>query len=101
MADRAALKAQVMATHWADLAQHFARGGLLVAASDQDLLDAAAAIADDDTAVVEKMLEEGSLRRASDQDAKTWNSLPDARFQFLVLQPFVLTQLIEDQSLSS
>ena len=84
-----------MATHWADLAQHFARGGLLVAASGQDLLDAAVAIADDDTALVEKMLQKGTLRRANDQDARAWNELTDARFQFLVLQPFVLTQLLE------
>ena len=94
-ADLDHLKNQVMATGWSELAQHFARGALLVATSDQDLLAAASAIASDDTGRVEDLLQRGLLRRASDDDAHRWNKTPGIRFQCLVLQPFVLTQVME------
>lgn len=89
---REKLKSEIMATDFAALAPHFARGALVLAAPELDILDAAEAIARDDRAQVEAWLTSGALRRASDNDARAYMEDRELRFQFVIVQPWVLAQ---------
>jgi hypothetical protein len=89
---RAKLKSEVLPASWPDLLYQFARGGLFLVAPEADLLDVAEAIARDDRPAVEQLLHSGALRRATDDDARTLQATPDARLQFVVVQPWVIAQ---------
>lgn len=79
---------------WPDLVRHFARGSVIKARPGVDLVEIAVAIAEDDTARVGRWLEDGTLERAGDDDARAW-SRPDRRFHCVVVAPWVLVQVME------
>lgn len=89
---RTKLRTEVMSSYWEDLAPHQARGALLLLAPQLDLLDAAEAMAGDDTVQLGAWLRSGLMRRASPTDAAQLESAEDQRFQFVVVQPWVLAQ---------
>lgn len=89
---RAKLRAEIMPARWPDLLYQFARGGLLLAHGD--LLELALELARDDRSAVEARLASGQLRRASDDDARGFHANPDQRFQFVIVQPWVVAQAI-------
>jgi len=90
---RAKLRTEVMAVGWSELVPQFARGALLLLAGDRDLLEVAEAIALDDRARVEAWLASGGLRRAADEDARALAEAgASARFQCVIVQPWVLAQ---------
>ena len=91
---RAKLKSEVLPASWPELLYQFARGGLFVVSPAADLLDVACALAKDDRSRVEQLIASGDLRRASDDDARTFQSTPTLRFQFVIVQPWVLAQVL-------
>lgn len=76
---------------WRELQRHYARGVIIVAAADMDLIATAARLASDDREAVEAWLTEGELRRADDDDAKAWLER-DAVLWTVVVAPWVLVQ---------
>lgn len=93
--DRQELKAQVMACSWPELAPHFARGGLLLLSPGLDLLEAAKVIAGDDASALQGLLDSNGLTKLDDEQARDFESRKGSiRFQFLILQPYVLAQEI-------
>lgn len=91
---RAKLKSEVMPASWPDLLYQFARGALFLVAPQADLLDVAEAIARDDKQAVELLLKSAALRRATDDDARMLQAAPETRLQFVVVQPWVVAQLL-------
>lgn len=89
---REKLRSEIMPARWPDLLYQFARGGLLLARSDADLLDLALELARDDRPAVEARLASGELSRCSDEDARRFHEHPGQRFQFVIVQPWVLAQ---------
>lgn len=89
---RAKLRGEMMAASWSDLVYQFARGGLLLVTAELDLLEVASAIASDARAQVEPWLASGAVRKARDEDAQSFQRDPAARFQFVIVQPWVLAQ---------
>lgn len=89
---REKLRNEIMASYWEDLAPHQARGALLLADAQLDFLEVAAAIAADDTARVAALLREGTLRRVGEPERLALEETKDLRFQFAVVQPWVLAQ---------
>jgi hypothetical protein len=89
---REKLRSEVLAAPASDLVPHFARGALLLVDPALDLLDAAVAIARDDRERVEAWLAARTLSRASDDDARALVSQPTLRFQFVIVQPWVVAQ---------
>ncbi|MET0341784.1 MAG: DUF2288 family protein [Polyangiales bacterium] len=85
------LKSEIMPGAWPELRYQFARGGLLLVRPDHDLLEVALAIATDDQAEVGRLLSEGALWRARDDDARAFEAAAH-RFQFVIVQPWVLAQ---------
>jgi hypothetical protein len=91
------LRTQVGWATWAELVPHFARGALIVAREDLDLLEAAVALTRDDTTSVEAWLADGRLRRVDDVEGRAWMTVPP-RFQFIIVQPWVLAQVLPESS---
>jgi len=76
---------------WDELAKHFARGIVIYVEPDHDLVDVAQNMSMDQTAKIEQMLNAGSIRRASDDDARSWHR-DDQQFWCVVVAPWVLVQ---------
>ena len=93
---RAKLRSEVLPARWPDLLYQFARGGLFLASPEVDLLEVAEAMAKDDRARVEQLLQSGALRRASDDDARLFQASPERRLQFVIVQPWVLAQVLRE-----
>jgi hypothetical protein len=91
---REKLRSEVMSSYWEDLVSHQARGALLLLAPELDLLDVAQAMAQDDTAQVAAWLKSGRVQRVSASEAERLEASEDLRFQFIVVQPWVLAQAL-------
>jgi len=74
-----------------ELLPHFARGVVLRVSNEVDLIDAAEVIIRDDKIKVEKWIERGDIRRATDDDARDWVKRTPS-FWCVVSAPWVLAQ---------
>ena len=87
------LRSEILPASWPELLYQFARGGLFLVAPSCDLLAVAEAVASDERARVEALLASGELRRASDDDARSFQArAAEVRFQFAIVQPWVIAQ---------
>ena len=86
---RSKLTEEIEIAEWADLLPHFSHGRLLLCGDGFSLLDAAIAIAEDQSGIVRARLDAGTLSRPTDDQAVAWHEA-GATFRFLVVQPFVL-----------
>jgi hypothetical protein len=76
---------------WAELIRHFARGVVIKVDPNIDLIDVAQKIASDNATELQVMLNEGTVAKASDDDARDWTRRnPD--FWCVVTAPWVLVQ---------
>lgn len=90
---RSKLESSVGPVFYSDMAAHIRRGGLLVVAPELALVDAAVAIARDDSAAVSGWLERAQLRRPTPAEVSQWEKTDGMKFDAVVVQPFVLVQL--------
>ncbi|MGG6295439.1 DUF2288 domain-containing protein [Leptolyngbya sp. AN02str] len=77
---------------WDWLMPHADRDALLLVSSKLDLLDVGVAIASDNVASVQSWIEQKLIGKPSPEQIKVWNSVPNKRFNALILQPYVLVQ---------
>ncbi|MFT6142814.1 MAG: hypothetical protein ACJATT_003332 [Myxococcota bacterium] len=78
---------------WTLIAPHFARDVLVLCGDELPLLDAAVAMALNETAKVGSWLASGALRKANDTDALAF-AAGSPRFRFLIVAPFVLANVL-------
>jgi hypothetical protein len=76
---------------WRELQRHYARGAIIVAGAELDLIDTAMTLASDDYGATERWTEQGGLRRANDDDARDWLAR-DVLLWAVVIAPWVLVQ---------
>ena len=76
---------------WIELQRFFARGVVVIVDQDQDLVEVAASCADNDSQSVQQLLENGHMRPAETEDARTWNE-NNAELWAVVVAPWVLVQ---------
>ena len=88
---REKLRSEIMPARWPELRYQFARGGLLLVSGSADLLEVALALASDDREAVQQLLASGQLWRTRDDDARRFEA-EACRFQFVIVQPWVLAQ---------
>jgi hypothetical protein len=87
------LAAQSGVITWPELQRHFARGVLVVVLPPLDLLEVAAAMAEDDAALLGGWMQSSRVLRATDEHARQWElTQPDLRA--VVVAPWVLVQAI-------
>lgn len=94
----AKLNTQTGKVLWPEIQRHFARGVVLVVGRQADLLSIAADIIRDNQAVVEDILANGDLKKASIEDARSWQE-SDPLFWAVVAAPWVLIQEIKEKNL--
>jgi len=94
----AKLNTQTGKVLWPEIQRHFARGVVLVVGHQADLLSIAADVIRDNQAVVEDFLANGDLKKASIEDARSWQE-SDPLFWAVVVAPWVLIQEINEKNL--
>lgn len=88
---RELLNAQTGRIGWDELQRHFARGALLHVDASLDLIEAAAAIVENDTTQLKAWLESRVVAKASLDQARHWQST-QAEFWAVIAAPWVLVQ---------
>jgi hypothetical protein len=86
------LKEQLKEVDWEALRPHSERGALFWVSPEHDLVETAAIIAEDDLEQVQSWLDQGEIRKPSDEEIDRWDSEPARPFLFLIVQPYVLIQ---------
>lgn len=76
---------------WNELVPHFARGVVIKVEAGMDLIEVADCLAKDDTEQLQIWLEEQTVARASDDDARNWTAR-SPQFWCVVTAPWVLIQ---------
>lgn len=87
----AKLLGETAAITWQELQPFFARGALLRVASNADLVEAALAVAQDDSAKVSAWLAGGQLNKLEAGQAQDWLER-DPTLWAVVVRPWVLVQ---------
>lgn len=78
---------------WSELQRHFARGIVVVVGPELDLIEVAAALAEDQAPRFEHWVKLGQLHRACDEDGRRWDTTRTL-FWSCVVAPWVLVQEI-------
>ena len=76
---------------WQELVRHFARGVVIRVDAGLDLVKVAHSMSMDDKAQMEQWLNAGTVRRASDDDARCWTR-DNMHFWCVAVSPWVLVQ---------
>jgi len=84
------LRATVGVVLWSDLQAHAKRDAVVVVGAGLDLVDAGAALAENDAARVEQWIQSGLLSKPTAADIERWSIDRAARFDSLIVAPFVL-----------
>lgn len=92
---RESLRGKMDVVTAAQLLPHHRRDALFIVPPEFDILDAAVAIAGDDVAEVEALLALKKLYKPSLGQLADWCVDLDLRFQYVILQPYVLAQVVE------
>lgn len=87
---REKLEATLGPVFHSDLVAHLRRSAVFLVGPELALVDAALAVAVDDTASVAQFLASGALRRPTDDEQRVWAESPGRTWIAIVVQPFVL-----------
>jgi hypothetical protein len=77
---------------WEWLIPHVKRDAVVIVDRQLDLLEVAAAIAEDRTSAVQNWIDEQQIYKPSSDQISAWNGDGGKRFDALIVQPFVLIQ---------
>ena len=91
---RAKLKGEVLSVDAASLLPHHRRQALWILEPAVDLLDVALAIAEDRSGEIEALIGSKQLQRPELGQLADWCVDTELRFQCVILQPYVLAQVI-------
>lgn len=80
---------------WEELQRFFARGVVVVAGPELDLIEVAAAFAEDKKQRIEQWIESDQLARANDEHALQWQAR-NTVFWSVVVAPWVIVQEISE-----
>lgn len=76
---------------WHELARYFAAGKVIRVSPGLDLVEVAAAVAEDEASRVDGWMAQGLVAPVSDREAEAWHE-SGAEVWALVVKPFVLVQ---------
>lgn len=76
---------------WMELQRFFAGGKLLLLDSNEDMLDVASSLVNNDVARLQELIDQERITHPSDEKAKQWVN-EDAVLWAVVLNPWVLAQ---------
>ena len=90
------LKETLGPVSFSDLQEHLARDAVFIAGPDLDLVTCGVAIATDDVLRVEQWIVRGSLRKPTRTERDLWPDEKVTRWVAIIVQPFVIVQLVPD-----
>lgn len=79
---------------WPALKKHYERDALIIISQNLDLVEMAIMTAKDDSEQMADLIATAKITKPSEEQVKTWENNPEKKFQFLIVQPFVLAQEI-------
>ena len=79
---------------WKDLLPHAKRDAIIVIRDELELSEVAAAIAEDNTAMVQGWIGTQSISKPTSEQLTAWNQTPQKQFVALIVQPFVVVKEI-------
>lgn len=79
---------------WRDLAPHAQRDAIIFVTKYLDLLEVGVAIAQDDVESVQSWISKALIHKPSPEQLTSWDADYSISFNTLILQPFVLIQLL-------
>lgn len=87
---------------FSELVKH-AHFGSLIEVNNLDLIEAAVALATDDIEKVKNWLDNGKIIRCDDQKQKLLGNRPEAVYNFLIIQPYILFKMreIDDEQIKN
>jgi hypothetical protein len=88
------LRASIGQVTWADLRRHLVRDGIIIVAPELALLEAAVKIAENDQSKVAEWIQDGLLTKPNASQLEHWEKNLDLPFLSVVVQPFVLIQIL-------
>jgi hypothetical protein len=91
---RKELEKSIDRTTWTDLRKHLVRDVIILVSPELPLLDAALAAALNDEAQVAAWIASGLLKKPSAEQLMTWEKNMDHPFLMVVVQPFILIQMM-------
>jgi hypothetical protein len=80
---------------WRDLRVHLQRDAIITIAAEVDLVEVATAVARDDKAQLEIWIAAGQVAKPSAAQLARWEQELDQPFRMLIVQPFILAQVVE------
>lgn len=87
------LNQQTGRLQWKELQPHFARGVVIRIKASLDLVQIAEAFQQDRVEVIQPLLQDGSIAKVTDQQARVWTD-SNPIFWCIVIAPWVLIQPI-------
>ncbi|MGB5596217.1 MAG: DUF2288 domain-containing protein [Crocosphaera sp.] len=91
---RKRLTEDVADVNWNDIKPHAQRDAVIVVNENLNLLDVGVAIAQDNKIAVQHWITEQLISKPSNQQLSDWNMNQSQLFKTLIVQPFVLVQVI-------
>jgi len=79
---------------WRDLREHVQRDTIITLAPELDLVEAAIAVARDDSERIGEWIDSGRLGKPSVEQIRAWEKQMDKPFRMLIVQPYILVQTV-------
>lgn len=86
------LKEDIADISWTDLLPHAKRDAIIVVQPELDLSEVAVAMAQDNTASVQRWISEQLIAKPTSEQLTQWNDRPEKKFTTLIVQPFVIVK---------
>lgn len=86
---------EIASASWHTLRPHLERDAVIVVSAKHDLKQVAECIAEDNTELVQKWINEESVSKPTLQQIELWNNDLTTEFECAIVQPFVLMKLNE------
>lgn len=93
------LQQELADVEWHDLIPHAQRDVLIVVNPSLDILDVGMAIASDQVTLVQDWIGQNLIHKPTPDQLSNWNTTLQKQFSTLIVQPFVLIQLINSSEL--
>ncbi len=89
---REELALSISEAEWSWLRVHMERGGVILVDDSLDLADTALKVANDNTEIIQQLVNEGKIGKPNLSQLRTWDADKHKRFAMLIVSPFVLIQ---------
>jgi len=91
------LKTEIEEADWSMLEPHHERQALILVASDLNLPTVGEKVATDDVDSIKQWMTEGKVSKPEDSQIDKWKENPYRKgFRFIIVQPYVLIQEIQE-----